>query len=137
VTKRIELSLTEGSPVMVHGDAAMLGVLLRNLVDNAVRYTPEGGKIAVTVNNDNGRAVLEVCDSGPGILPEEQGRVLERFYRGLGSEQSGSGLGLSIVKRIAQLHDAELYLGDGAEGKGLRVRVLLHTLKPDSLRPII
>lgn len=136
VAKRIELSLTEGSPVMLHGDAAMLGVLLRNLVDNAVRYTPEGGTVSVAVNSEHGRAVLEVCDTGPGILPEERGRVLERFYRGLGTGQSGSGLGLSIVKRIAQLHDAELYLGEGAGGKGLRVRVLLHTFKPDYLRPI-
>lgn len=131
VAKRIELSLTEGSPVMVQGDAAMLRVLLRNLVDNAVRYTPEGGAVTVAVNSEHGRAVLEVCDSGPGILPEEQGRVLERFYRGLGTGQSGSGLGLSIVKRIAQLHDAELYLGEGAGGKGLRVRVLLRTFKPN------
>lgn len=126
VAKRIELSLTEGSPVAVHGDAAMLDVLIRNLVDNAVRYTPEGGTVTVTVNSEHGRAILEVCDTGPGIPPEEQGRVLERFYRGLGTGQSGSGLGLSIVKRIAQLHDAELYLGERSGGNGLKVRVLFH-----------
>jgi len=131
VAKRIELSLTEGSPVMVQGDAAILGVLLRNLVDNAVRYTPEGGTVTVAVNSDHGSAVLEICDTGPGILPEERGRVLERFYRGLGTGQSGSGLGLSIVKRIAQLHGGELHLGEGAGGKGLKVRVLLPMLKPD------
>lgn len=131
VAKHIELSLAEGPQVMVQGDAAMLGMLLRNLVDNAVRYTPEGGTVSVAVKSEHGRAVLEVCDTGPGILPEEQDHVLERFYRGLGTGQSGSGLGLSIVKRIAQLHGAELYLGEGAGGKGLRVRLLLHTFKPN------
>lgn len=121
-TKNIELSLGEGH-ARIGGDPAMLGVLVRNLVDNAIRYTPPDGVVRVAVSDDGRRAVLEVCDSGPGIPADERARALERFHRIAGSEENGSGLGLSIVQRIADLHHAELTLGVPENGHGLCVRI--------------
>jgi two-component system sensor histidine kinase QseC len=119
-----ELRLEEprGEP-RTRGDRAMLGVLLRNLADNAIRYTPAGGAVRVATGADQGHAWLEVEDNGPGIPEHEREKVFERFYRMLGTGTSGSGLGLSIVRRIAELHGANLALADGAGGRGLRVRV--------------
>ncbi|HET9449819.1 MAG TPA: ATP-binding protein [Aggregicoccus sp.] len=114
-----------GQAAAVPGDADLLGVLLRNLVDNAVRYTPRGGTVDVTVRPVAGQVLLEVLDSGPGIPPQERARVLERFHRIRGSGEEGSGLGLSIVARIAQLHRAPLTLAEGPGGRGLRVTVAL------------
>ena len=117
VAKNIELELTGLESAPIAGHSAMLGILLRNLVDNAIRYTPPGGQVQVSV----GAGKLEVTDSGPGIPSEERQRVFDRFYRVLGHEVSGSGLGLSIVRRIASIHGARLSLGEGEQGKGLRV----------------
>lgn len=121
-SKNIELSLAEGCG-HIGGDPAMLGVLVRNLVDNAIRYTPPGGVVRVAAGDDGRRVVLEVCDSGPGIPAAEHARALERFHRIAGSEENGSGLGLSIVQRIADLHHAELTLDTPENGQGLCVRV--------------
>lgn len=123
VAKDIELTLAEGSGSVL-GDATALGILIRNLADNAVRYTPPAGRVTVSVAQSGGEVMLEVTDTGPGIPPEERARVLERFYRVLGSGEIGSGLGLSIVKRIAELHGARVSLGEGENGMGLRVRVV-------------
>ncbi len=119
----IELELDSPDSVPITGNADMLGILLRNLVDNAIRYTPRGGKVSVSLVTDQGRARLEVTDSGPGIPEQERQRVFDRFYRILGNEAAGSGLGLSIVKRIADYHGASLSLADGERGTGLRVSV--------------
>lgn len=108
----------EGTDMEISGDADQLTVLLRNLLDNALRYTPQGGEVRVSVHE----RMLEVADTGPGIPPEQRERVLERFYRIPGNTQPGSGLGLSIVNRIAQLHGASVQLETSASG-GLRVRV--------------
>ena len=121
--RRIEVAL-EGSAVTVLADPLLLGVLLRNLVDNALRYTPDGGAVDVTTEPHEAGAALVVEDTGPGIPPAELERATERFYRVLGSGEPGSGLGLSIVKRIAELHGADLRLGSGASGRGLRVEVV-------------
>jgi two-component system OmpR family sensor kinase len=104
--------------VVIQGDAAGLRALLTNLVDNAVRYTSNGGRVDVGVDAEaDGGAVLTVRDSGPGIPPGERGRVFDRFYRVPGHDDaSGSGLGLAIVKRIAERHDAEIALGPGIAG---------------------
>lgn len=123
VAKDIELSLAEGGGSVL-GDATALGILIRNLADNAVRYTPPAGRVTVSVAQSGGEVMLEVTDTGPGIPPEERARVLERFYRVLGSGEIGSGLGLSIVKRIAELHGARVSLSEGENGMGLRVRVV-------------
>jgi two-component system, OmpR family, sensor histidine kinase QseC len=121
--KQIELTLEDGPSFSVLGDDAQLSLLLRNLLDNAIRYTPAGGRVAVTVRNTNGIA-LEVRDTGPGIPKSELEHVLERFYRISGSGEEGSGLGLSIVRRIAELHGARLELSDNETCSGLLVRVI-------------
>ncbi len=104
------------------GDASALRTLLGNLVDNAIRYIPPGGRIDVSVWREEGHAWLEVADSGPGIPSDERERVLDRFYRRAGESEPGSGLGLAIVKAIADRHGARLLL-DSAPAGGLRVRV--------------
>lgn len=120
--RHIELALEEGPAGSISGNPAQLGVLLRNLLDNAVRYTPDGGDVTVSLSEDHG-VILEVRDSGPGIPQEEREHVMGRFYRVAGSGADGSGLGLSIVWRIAELHGAALELGDNENGQGLKVRV--------------
>lgn len=122
--KRIELSLSEPCDGRVDGHAASLAILLRNLVDNAIRYTPAGGNVAVTVRHDGAQVVLEVADSGAGIPEEERQRVFDRFFRRPGSEATGSGLGLSIVRRIVELHHGAIELDRAALG-GLLVRIRL------------
>jgi two-component system sensor histidine kinase QseC len=121
--KGIELELQDGAAAMVRGQPTLLAVLLRNLIDNAVRYSPEGGRVRVAVHADANGAMLEVADSGPGIPAAERARVLDRFYRITGSGETGSGLGLSIVARIAELHGASLELADNPDGHGLVARV--------------
>ncbi|WP_158904842.1 ATP-binding protein [Burkholderia sp. L27(2015)] len=121
------------APVKVTGDAASLRVLFNNLVDNALKYTPAGGCIDVAVRESDGHALVEICDTGPGIPIGERARVFDRFYRGPGcvdpaSDSStdtaaGSGLGLAIVQRIANQHGASITLDEGPKGVGLRVTV--------------
>ncbi|MET0267272.1 MAG: sensor histidine kinase N-terminal domain-containing protein [Duganella sp.] len=108
--QQIDLGYEEPpAPVLIDGDPTMLRELLSNLIDNALRYTPAGGSVTVTVReDDDGRALLEVEDTGPGIAPAERERVFERFYRILGNSAEGSGLGLAIVREIAQQHGAEV-----------------------------
>lgn len=103
-------------------DGAALRTLLANLVDNAVRYTPPGGRVDVSAGAAEGRPWLEVADTGPGIPSAERERVFDRFYRVPGAAASGSGLGLAIVRAIADRNGAEVTLGDTAGG-GLTVRV--------------
>ena len=121
LAKNLDLELSGDGTVAGHGP--MLAILLRNLVDNAVRYTPPGGAVRVSIAKNPDGVTLTVRDSGPGIPAEERQRVFDRFYRVLGNEAPGSGLGLSIVKRIADLHRAELSLADGEGGHGLTVTV--------------
>jgi two-component system OmpR family sensor kinase len=125
--KRIDLGITRSADVTVHGDAASLSMLVANLLDNALRYTPEGGRIDVAVDGDEDGTVLSVQDTGPGIPAADRERVFERFHRGTGAagaaDALGSGLGLSIVRRIADAHSATVTLEDGPDGRGLAVRV--------------
>jgi len=95
-------------PLHIAGNALMLRELLSNLIDNALRYTPTDGSVTVRVRRDGEHALLEVEDTGPGIAPAERAHVFERFYRILGTNVQGSGLGLSIVREIAQQHGAEI-----------------------------
>ena len=126
-SRQIELSL-EADPATIRGDRGALRTLVRNLVDNAVRYTPEGGCVRVRTRAASGiagreAALLEVADSGPGIPPADRERAFDRFYRRAGSPEGGSGLGLAIVKAVADRHGAEVRLGDAPEG-GLLVTVV-------------
>jgi signal transduction histidine kinase len=121
--KNVALELSAPAPVTVAGNDAMLRILLRNLLDNAVRYTPAGGKVGVGVTADT----LAVSDSGPGIPADQRANALRRLHRLAGQEIEGSGLGLSIVARIAELHNARLDLADGIGQPGLTVRLTFRT----------
>ena len=102
---------------LVRGHALLLRELIRNLVDNALQYTPSGGTVTVRVIDDpfGQVVVLQVEDSGPGIAPAEREKVFQPFYRSLGSQVDGSGLGLAIVREIAQQHGAEVTLTDAVD----------------------
>jgi two-component system OmpR family sensor kinase len=107
----------------VQGQGDALLILLRNLVDNAVKYTPAGGTVDVSVLATAAGPRLVVEDSGPGIEPEERERVFHRFYRVPGSEAQGSGLGLAIIHAIAERHGATLALDASERLGGLKVTV--------------
>lgn len=125
LARGVEIELAEDDAPPLSGNAVLLAVLLRNLVDNAIRYSPPGARVAVACRaQPGGGAVIEVGDQGPGIAPDERTHVLDRFYRIAGSGETGSGLGLSIVARIAELHGASLELDAGSDGKGLCARVV-------------
>jgi two-component system, OmpR family, sensor histidine kinase TctE len=110
-------------PASILADAALIDDLLSNLVDNALKYTPPGGSVTVSVGKTHGKPLLAVEDSGPGIPEEDRQRVRQRFYRLPNSPGHGSGLGLAIVDEIAKLYGASLSLGPGANGLGTRVTV--------------
>lgn len=121
--RNIDLGVAASDPAAcVTGNAEALRTLLDNLVGNAVRYTPAGGRIDVSCGSADGRAWLEVTDNGPGIPAAERERVFDRFYRRSEQDAAGSGLGLAIVRAIADKHRATIQLTD-APGGGLRVRV--------------
>jgi two-component system sensor histidine kinase QseC len=122
--KNVRLELLEGGEAAaVRGNPALLRVLLRNLLDNSVKHTAPGTTVRVSITREAGGIGLSVSDDGPGIPEQELDKVSERFYRPLGTQASGSGLGLSIVKRIAELHHASLQIAPASEGRGLRVTV--------------
>lgn len=119
----IELNLN-AVPAQVHARAEYLYILLRNLVDNAIRYSPRGACVDVTIQREDSRIILQVDDSGPGIPEEEREKVMERFYRLRSDGPSGSGLGLSIVGRIVELLNGSLNLQQ-SPAAGLRVQIIL------------
>jgi two-component system OmpR family sensor kinase len=121
--KSIDLGLQRADAGVVEGQPDSLMILMRNLVDNAIKYTPAGGTVDVSVQAQQGEVVVVVEDSGPGIPPAERERVFDRFYRVAGSEAAGSGLGLAIIKSIAERHGATLALGESVRLKGLEVTV--------------
>jgi two-component system sensor histidine kinase TctE len=123
--KSIDLGF-EGTAVgtSIKGDPLLLRELLSNLLDNAIRYTPAGGRVTVLVDcEDRGLARLSVEDNGPGIPDPDRERVLERFHRILGTGEPGCGLGLAIVREIADRHGASVRVTEGANGCGTRVTV--------------
>ena len=132
---RIDLGVAAAQPATVAGDPDALRALLRNLVDNAVRYAPAGGRVDVTVESSVTAARVTVADDGPGIPPEERTRVFDRFYRRAGTTPTGSGLGLAIVKAIADAHGATVTLADGPSGKGLAVTVAFPTAASPAAGP--
>ena len=119
--QQVELDLTGPTPVPLPEPLAR--VLLRNLLDNALRYSPEGGRVTVGVYRVGTAVAWRVEDSGPGLEPAEMARLGERFFRVLGTGQSGSGLGWSIVQRIARLHGLRVQVDRSPALGGLRVRI--------------
>jgi len=126
----IDLGLAVADPVQVSGNGEALRVLLGNLVDNAIRYTPAGGRVDVNVLTTDSDVRLVVSDDGPGIPEDERARVFDRFYRMPGNIEAGSGLGLAIVKRIADWHGASIHLAEGTRGRGLKVNVTFPRTTP-------
>jgi two-component system sensor histidine kinase TctE len=109
--------------IIVQGNALLLREMLGNLLDNAIRYSPAGSRVTVEVSCEGPNAVLRVEDNGSGIAPEDRTRVFERFYRVLGTEADGCGLGLAIVREVAEGHGATVSLGAGPTGRGTAVQV--------------
>jgi len=127
----IDLGIAEAEIVRVLAEEDGLRVLLRNLLDNAIRYTPRGGRVDVRVSQLEGSppcVVLSVTDTGPGIPEAERGRVFDRFHRVPGTVAGGSGLGLALVRSVASRHDGQVALESGPGGTGLRVVVTLPAL---------
>jgi signal transduction histidine kinase len=122
LTRNIDLGLSATADLKIMADPESLRALVRNLLDNAVRYTPPQGTVRVQTRATENEALLEVIDNGPGIPPEERERVFDRFYRRAAAHESGTGLGLAIVKAIAERHGARVTLGT-ASGGGLYVTV--------------
>ncbi|MFK4440024.1 two-component system sensor histidine kinase TctE [Caballeronia udeis] len=144
LAKRMDIGYEEPpNPVAVEGNAVMLREMLSNLIDNAIRYTPPGGRITVRVRTDESdtrHVFLEVEDTGLGIPAAERTRVLERFYRILGREGDGSGLGLAIVREIVTMHGGTLDIGDHVYSEtprqaGTLVRVGLQRVYPARDKP--
>ena len=121
--KHIDIRFSHAEPASVSGDFEALRVMLGNLVDNAIRYTPEDGCVDVALRITERKAVLEISDTGPGIPEEDRLRVFDRFYRREATHVSGSGLGLAIVKNIADRHRASILLENRSPGPGLRLAV--------------
>ena len=124
----LDLGADATGQVMVQGDLSQLTVLLNNLIENALRYTPAGGVVDVFAVLQDGRPSLRVVDNGPGIAESDRERVFDRFYRceaaqSQANDSGGSGLGLAIVRAIAERHGAQVSLATPAAGPGLEVRV--------------
>ncbi|MEN9727140.1 MAG: hypothetical protein RL434_1506, partial [Pseudomonadota bacterium] len=124
ITPRLEVS----------GQATALRSVVSNLLDNALRYTPPPGRIALDLTAEGDDAVLQVTDTGPGIPTAERSRVFDRFYRIPGTAAEGSGLGLAIVKRVVERHHGEITVASGPGGQGacFRIRLPRGTAAPNA-----
>jgi two-component system sensor histidine kinase QseC len=119
--KRIEVELSGSGPLVAAADPRLLQVLLRNVLDNAVRYSPPGSSVKVRVDAPAGAPRIAVADEGPGVPASELERLGQRFHRVLGNDATGTGLGLSIARRIAEVHRARLSFVATSEDGGLTV----------------
>lgn len=122
--RNIALEL-DADRVVIDADRNAIDALLRNLIDNAIRYTPPGGRVRLVVRREGFHAVLQIEDSGPGVPPQSREKVFERFHRELGNDVEGSGLGLSIVAQVLQSHGGSIQLDQSAELGGLKATVIL------------
>ncbi len=119
--KQIDLGIKAETPALIRGNAEALRIMLNNLVDNAILYTPAGGLVDISIQSHAGIVSILIEDTGPGVPDKELKRVLDRFYRAPGAPSKGSGLGLAIVKQIAEAHKAELQLRNGRQGLHVEV----------------
>jgi two-component system sensor histidine kinase QseC len=126
--KDVKLNFSCDTKFSTNGEPIALGVLIRNLIDNAIRYSPTKGDVEVGLREEEGQVILSVVDSGPGIPEDKIDDVFKKFYRVPGSSATGVGLGLSIVKRIVFLHSAELRVTNMGTRSGLSVEVLFGSL---------
>jgi two-component system sensor histidine kinase QseC len=124
VEKGIELELADGPTVTILGNAWLLDVLFRNLIDNAVRYSPPRSRVHIRTDQNQHDVSVIVADEGPGIPVAEREKLGRRFHRLAGPDVTGTGLGLSIVQRIAQLHGAGIAFEETVTGTGLVVKVV-------------
>lgn len=128
IEKDIEIIFEQDKSVhKIEGNATAISILVRNLVDNAIRYAHSGGEVVVRVYENNHEILLEVRDNGPGIPDELRARVFERFFRVLGNKSPGSGLGLGIVQQICSLHNAKVELKSPETGTGLIIIIRFPT----------
>lgn len=132
VQRGMEFEVEAQPHCLLRGEPATLSVLIDNLLDNAIKYGRERGRIAVGVARCGGELLLTVRDDGAGMAPERRARLLGRFVRGETGDVAGSGLGLSIVDKIAQSCGGSVSIGDGLDGRGLGVTVRLPALAEDS-----
>ena len=124
LTRSIDLGFDDASAAAtISADPFLIHEMLNNLIDNAIQYTPAGGRVTVRIRLQEDRATLEVEDDGPGIPLGEREKVFERFYRMPGGAPEGCGLGLAIVREIAQGHQATVAIQAGADGRGARMTV--------------
>lgn len=122
--KNIELKAAADKPAVAIANEDALRLLMNNLCDNAMRYTPADGHIEIRTYIRDSKAFIEVCDDGPGVPETERERIFERFYRAEGTKTiPGTGLGLAIVRRVAELHGGTPSLDDGLNGKGVCFRI--------------
>lgn len=116
-------------PGLIRGNLDELGILVSNLLDNALRYAGRGGHVAVRCVRDGDMMRLDILDDGPGVPAADRARIFDRFYRVAGSAESGSGIGLSLVARIARAHGASVSTGDGLQGRGFGIAVRFGVLE--------
>lgn len=122
--KDIALSLSHDAPrIHVAGHEVALTAMFRNLIENALRYTPERSRVDISVRKEGAQAVVDIADNGPGIPSELRHAVFHRFQRGADTNEHGYGLGLSIVQRAVELHEGTIELHDGSDGQGLLIRI--------------
>jgi two-component system sensor histidine kinase TctE len=130
IEKGIDLGYESEGPAMITGNAFLLRELAKNLIDNALRYTPSGGHVTCRILANSVTVVLEVEDDGVGITEEQSELVFERFYRVDDATTEGSGLGLAIVQEIAMQHDSKASLRPNPRGKGAVARVVFTAWRP-------
>lgn len=129
-SRRLKVELLPETPVQARVHAEMLSVLLRNLIDNALRYTFEGGTVRIAIEEQTPDLVIEISDTGPGLTDEQKAQVFDRFYRAAGQDSDGCGIGLSIVQEICERYGFQIELSDSTLGdSGLCIRLIC----PDAL----
>jgi two-component system sensor histidine kinase QseC len=125
LAKGIDIELKHEQNALVSGDAGLLGILFRNLIDNAIRYSPRATRVDIEINGGDGTALVRITDAGPGLSADQRANIGRRFYRAPGTQAPGSGLGLSIVRRVLDLHRGTIQLDTPPSGIGLQVTVAL------------
>jgi len=131
LAKRMDIELTDRQQVLVSADRGLLAILFRNLIDNAIRYSPPSTKVDVEIETANSEALVRITDAGPGISADERANIGRRFYRAPGTQAPGSGLGLSIVQRILELHRGRMHLDAPSTGSGFQVTVALPRVRDE------